>query len=94
MFAEEVEEAIKAHPDVADAVVCGRPSEKWGSEVVALVQRRPGSDLDSPTVVEFCESRLARYKLPKSVIFIDQVLRSPSGKSDYKWALNIARAGG
>jgi fatty-acyl-CoA synthase len=91
VFAEEVEEAVKAHPEVADAVVCGRPSEKWGSEVVALVQRRPGSSVDAPAVVTFCERRIARYKLPKAVIFVDQVLRSPSGKADYKWALSTAQ---
>jgi fatty-acyl-CoA synthase len=90
VFAEEVEEAVKAHPDIADAVVCGRPSEKWGAEVVALVQRRPGAAVAAPEVVEFCATRIARYKLPKSVIFVDRVLRSPSGKADYKWAVTAA----
>jgi fatty-acyl-CoA synthase len=93
VFAEEVEEAVKAHPGVADAIVCGRPSEKWGAEVVALVQRRPGSDVDAGAVLAFCAERIARYKLPKAVVFVDAVLRSASGKADYKWALATARAG-
>jgi fatty-acyl-CoA synthase len=91
VFAEEVEEAVKAHPGVADAVVCGRPSEKWGAEVVALVQPHPGATLGAPELVEFCAGRIARYKLPKAVIFVDEVLRSPSGKADYKWALELAQ---
>jgi fatty-acyl-CoA synthase len=90
VFAEEVEEAVKAHPGVADAIVCGRPSEKWGAEVVALVERRPGSEVDAEDVVTFCAERVARYKLPKAVIFVDAVLRSASGKADYKWAAATA----
>ncbi len=86
VFTEEVEAAVKAHPDVVDAVVCGRPSEQWGSEVVALVQRRPGATIDGPPIVEFCAELLARYKLPKAIIFVDAVPRSASGKADYSWA--------
>jgi fatty-acyl-CoA synthase len=93
VFAEEVEEAVKAHPGVADAMVVGRPSEKWGAEVVALVQRRPGSDVGVDAVVAFCVERIARYKLPKAVIFVEAVRRSASGKADYKWAAATAKAG-
>jgi fatty-acyl-CoA synthase len=93
VFTEEVEAAVKAHPDVADAVVCGRPSERWGSEVVALVQPRPGAGIDGPSIVEFCARLLARYKLPKVVIFVDAVPRSASGKADYAWARAQADAG-
>jgi fatty-acyl-CoA synthase len=92
VFAEEVEDAVKAHPGVADAVVCGRPSQKWGAEVVALVQRRPDAGVDRDAVVDFCAERIARYKLPKAVIFVDEVLRSPSGKVDYRWAAATAAA--
>jgi fatty-acyl-CoA synthase len=97
VFAEEVEEAVKAHPDVVDAVVCGRPSERWGAEVVALVALSPTAALRPGTAAEsdlvaFCADRIARYKLPKAVVFVDEVPRSPSGKADYKWAVSVARA--
>ena len=90
VFAEEVEEAVKAHPAVADAIVCGRPSEKWGAEVVAVVQLRAGAGLGAEELVGFCADRVARYKLPKAVVFVDAVRRSPSGKADYKWAAATA----
>jgi fatty-acyl-CoA synthase len=90
IFAEEVEAAIKPHPDVADCVVAGRPSERWGQEVVALVQLRPGREVDSRSIMEHAEMHIARYKLPKDIIFVDEVLRSPSGKADYRWAKSVA----
>ncbi|TVS15655.1 MAG: acyl-CoA synthetase [Gammaproteobacteria bacterium] len=86
IFAEEVEHAIKQHPDVYDAVVAGRPSERWGQEVVAIVQLREGATLDEPALLEECSRHLARYKLPKVFVQVDQVLRSPAGKADYRWA--------
>ncbi len=86
IFAEEVEHAIKQHPDVYDAVVAGRPSERWGQEVVAIVQLREGARLDEPALLEECSRHLARYKLPKVFVQVDQVLRSPAGKADYRWA--------
>ncbi|MEQ9002205.1 MAG: hypothetical protein RIE74_01435, partial [Pseudomonadales bacterium] len=93
IFAEEVEHALKQHPDVYDAVVTGRPSERWGSEVVAVVQLRSGAAADAPTLIEFCSAHLARYKLPKAVVFRDQIVRSPSGKADYRWARTQAVGG-
>lgn len=90
IFAEEVEAAIKPHPDVADCVVAGRPSERWGQEVVALVQLRPGRIADPQSIVNQAEMHIARYKLPKDIIFVDEVLRSPSGKADYRWAKSVA----
>lgn len=90
VFAEEVEDVVKAHPAVADAVVCGRPSDRWGTEVVALVERRPEVELRADDVVAFCAERLARYKLPKSVVFVESVPRSASGKADYNWARDTA----
>jgi 3-oxocholest-4-en-26-oate---CoA ligase len=90
IFAEEVEAAIKPHPDVADCVVAGRPSERWGNEVVALVQLRSGRSPDPQSIVRHAEAHIARYKLPKEIIFVDEVLRSPSGKADYRWARSIA----
>ena len=87
IFAEEVELAVKAHPGVYDCVVAGRPSERWGSEVVAIVRRRDGADVDAGRA---CSTRppahIARYKLPKAIVFVDEIVRSPSGKADYRWA--------
>ena len=86
IFAEEVEHAIKHHPDVYDAVVAGRPSERWGSEVVAIVQTRQGSSITEESLLTECAKHIARYKLPKAFVFIDEILRSPNGKADYRWA--------
>ena len=86
IFAEEVEHAIKQHPDVWDAVVAGRPSERWGQEVVAIVQLREGATLDTEALLAECARHLARYKLPKAFVPVDRVLRSPAGKADYRWA--------
>jgi acyl-CoA synthetase (AMP-forming)/AMP-acid ligase II len=90
VFAEEVESAIASHPAVQDVTVCGRPSERWGSEVVAVVQ------LTSPATAEELEAHaaqaIARYKLPKAWVFVDQVVRSPSGKADYRWAREAAES--
>jgi fatty-acyl-CoA synthase len=86
IFAEEVEAALMAHPAVYDAVVAGRPSERWGNEVVAVVQLRRGSDASIDDLLEESEKHIARYKLPKAIVFVDRVERSPSGKADYRWA--------
>lgn len=90
IFTEEVEVVLRAHPLVADAVVCGRPSDQWGSVVVGLVEAHHGSTIDPEDLREFCGSRLARYKCPKSIIFVDQVQRTPAGKPDYRWAAKVA----
>jgi fatty-acyl-CoA synthase len=90
VFAEEVEAAVKTHPGVADAVVCGRPSATWGTEVVALVQVRLDVDLDAAEVIAACAARIARYKLPKAVIFVEQVRRTATDKPDYRWAEGLA----
>jgi len=90
IFAEEVEAAVKAHPDVYDCVVAGRPSERWGSEVVAVVQLRDGLQPDPMALRRVAATRLARYKLPKAFVFVDEVVRSPSGKPDYRWAREVA----
>lgn len=86
IFAEEVEHAVKQHPAVYDAVVCGRPSERWGSEVVAVVRLRDGNTASEADLREECARHVARYKLPKAFVFRDEIVRSPSGKPDYRWA--------
>ena len=93
IFAEEVEQAIKSHPDVDDAIVVGRPSERWGNEVVAVVQLRAsvaGGGPSDDDLLEAAGRHVARYKLPKVVVRVDRVQRSPSGKADYRWAKDVA----
>ena len=86
IFAEEVERAIAGHPAVHDVVVVGRPSERWGQEVVALVELTPGKSATAESIVGHAADHVARYKLPKDVLFLDAIQRSPAGKADYRWA--------
>jgi acyl-CoA synthetase (AMP-forming)/AMP-acid ligase II len=86
IFVEEVETAIASHPSVADVVVAGRPSERWGQEVVAVVALADGARADADELVAHAAKSLARYKLPKAVVFRPVIERSPSGKADYRWA--------
>jgi 3-oxocholest-4-en-26-oate---CoA ligase len=90
VFAEEVEQAIKRHPDVFDVVVVGRPSERWGQEVVAVVQLRDGREPADEELRAAAAEHIARYKLPKVVVRVPVVERSPSGKPDYRWAARVA----
>jgi 3-oxocholest-4-en-26-oate---CoA ligase len=90
IFAEEVERAIAAHPQVYDVVVVGRPSQRWGSEVVAIVQLVDGAAIPDHDLVAVCAERIARYKVPKAFIRTSKVLRSPAGKADYRWAKSLA----
>jgi 3-oxocholest-4-en-26-oate---CoA ligase len=86
IFAEEIENTLRALPAVYDAVVVGRPSERWGQEVVALVQLRAGVETTEALLRQGCADHLARYKLPKEIFFLEEIVRSPSGKADYRWA--------
>ncbi len=86
IFAEEVELALKHHPAVYDAVVCGTPSERWGQQVTAIVQLRAGAAPDEEALVAVCREHLAAYKSPKAFVFVERVVRAPSGKADYRWA--------
>ena len=90
IFAEEVEAAIKAHPAIYDCVVAGRPSDRWGSEVVAVVRIRDGHDAEDAALLAEAQRHIARYKLPKAIVRVEHVVRSPSGKADYRWAKTIA----
>lgn len=92
VFVEEVEEAICGHPDVLDALVVGRPSERFGEEVVALVQVRPGADLSPRDVREQAARTVARFKAPRAVLFCERIGRHPTGKPDYEWARRSAPA--
>jgi 3-oxocholest-4-en-26-oate---CoA ligase len=90
IFAEEVEAAIKAHAGVYDCVVAGRPSARWGNEVVAVVRVRDGYVADASSLLAEAEQHIARYKLPKAFVFVSEIVRSPSGKADYRWAKQVA----
>ncbi len=90
IFAEEVEKAIGSHPAVYDVVVVGRPSERWGSEVVALVQVHDGMTVTEDELLEECAKHISRYKFPKAFLFRPSIQRSPAGKADYRWAKALA----
>ncbi len=92
VFAEEVEQALKKHPAVYDALVVGTPSERWGQQVTAVVALRAGASCDAEELRSTAATELARYKLPREVVFVDAIVRSPSGKPDYKWARDAAMA--
>jgi acyl-CoA synthetase (AMP-forming)/AMP-acid ligase II len=93
IFVEEVETAIASHPAVADVVVAGRPSDRWGQEVVAVVALAPGAGVEFGELVAHAAQTLARYKLPKAIVFRPVIERSPSGKADYRWAREQAMNG-
>ena len=90
IFAEEVEAAVKAHPDVYDCVVTGRPSERWGNEVVAVVRLKAGATTTEESLLDIAQNYIARFKLPKQFVFVETIVRSPAGKADYRWAKQIA----
>jgi 3-oxocholest-4-en-26-oate---CoA ligase len=92
IFVEEVETAIASHPAVADVVVAGRPSGRWGQEVVAVVALAEGAHADADDLVTHAAQSLARYKLPKAIVFRPVIERSPSGKADYRWAREQAES--
>ncbi|MBW2269491.1 MAG: acyl-CoA synthetase [Deltaproteobacteria bacterium] len=92
VFAEEVEHALKHHPDVYDAVVVGTPHERWGQQVTAIVRVREGKAPSEASLCEEMSKHLAAYKLPKAFVFLDSIERAPSGKADYRWARATACA--
>ena len=93
IFVEEVETAMASHPAVADVVVASRPSDRWGQEVVAVVALAEGVSADADELVAHAAQSLARYKLPKAIVFRPVIERSPSGKADYRWAREQAENG-
>lgn len=92
IFAEEVESAIASHPCVTDVVVAGRPSKVWGQEVVAVVALAEDAAVQAQDLIDHAAQSLARYKLPKTVVFQKSIERSPSGKPDYRWAREQAQS--
>lgn len=92
VFPEEVEAVLKAHDSVYDAVVVGVEDERWGQTVAAVVAPAPGESIDEAALVDHARAHLAGYKVPRSVTVVDEVVRSPVGKADYRWAKATATA--
>ena len=86
VYPEEIESVLKGHPEVIDAVVVGVPDERWGERVVAVVQARRGREPRLESLQAHAAEHLARYKMPRDIVFVDEITRSPSGKPDYRWA--------
>jgi len=93
VYAEEVEHALKHHPAVYDAVVVGTPHERWGQQVTAVVRLRAGEAPSEEALLAVARAHVAPYKLPKRFVFVDEIVRSPSGKADYRWAKAAALEG-
>ena len=89
---EEVEGVLHGHPGVVDVLVVGVPDERWGSAVTAVVQPASGVALTLEDVAAHCKAHLAGYKVPKRLVLVDRVVRSPAGKADYRWAVEAAVA--
>ena len=89
---EEVEGVLHGHPSVADVLVVGVPDERWGSAVTAVIQPTAGITPDLTDLTTYCKQHLAGYKVPKRIVVVDRVVRSPAGKADYRWALDTATA--
>jgi acyl-CoA synthetase (AMP-forming)/AMP-acid ligase II len=89
IFPEEVEEAVKVHPAVADCLVVGLPDERFGEAVTAVVSLRPGEHASTDDLMAALEP-LARFKRPRRFVIVDEVVRGPNGKADYKWARAVA----
>jgi fatty-acyl-CoA synthase len=92
VFPEEVEEALKTHPDVEDALVVGLPDPKWGQSVTGIVRLNPGRLLNEADLTAHVRARLAAYKSPKRVVATTASLRAPNGKANYAAALEAAKA--
>jgi 3-oxocholest-4-en-26-oate---CoA ligase len=92
VFPEEVEQVLKAHPAVLDALVAGLPDERFGERVAAVVELRDGADADAGELRTHCREALAGYKIPARLVFVPAIVRSPSGKADYRWAASVVAA--
>ncbi|RDV07119.1 acyl-CoA synthetase [Sphingorhabdus pulchriflava] len=94
VFPEEVEEALKAHGDIWDALVVGVPDERFGERVVAVLSAKEGASVNEAALLDFARTRLAGYKMPRQLVFVETVQRAANGKADYKWAKEVALGSG
>ncbi len=90
VYPEEVEAALKSHPEVFDAVVVGVPDERFVERVAAIVQPRPGAAVALEDLQAHCRGTLAGYKVPRQLVVLDELVRTPVGKPDYRWAKTTA----
>ncbi len=86
VFPEEVEAVLKSHPDVFDAVVVGIPDERWGESIAAVVAPRTGHEVTLELLGAHCRTALAGYKVPRHLVVVETVERTPAGKPNYRWA--------
>jgi acyl-CoA synthetase (AMP-forming)/AMP-acid ligase II len=91
IFPEEVESAVRSHPDVFDAIVIGADDERWGQRVTAIICPRAGRHPTLEEIQQHCREAIAGFKVPRQLHVVDTILRSPSGKPDYRWADDIVR---
>jgi fatty-acyl-CoA synthase len=80
VFPSEIENVLHWHPAVADAAVVGMPDDRWGTVGLAYVVSRPGASVDAAALITYCRSRLAGYKVPRQIRFVDDLPRSAVGK--------------
>jgi len=92
VFPEEVEAVLKSHADVFDAIVVGVPDERWGESIAAVVSARTGHTVTLDALSAHCRASLAGYKVPKHLVVVDEVERTPAGKPNYRWAKERAVA--
>jgi len=90
VFPEEVEATLKEHVDILDAVVVGLDDERFGQRVTAVCQTRSGNALALEEVRDFCRGKLAGYKIPRAIVCLQHIKRSPAGKADYPWSREAA----
>jgi acyl-CoA synthetase (AMP-forming)/AMP-acid ligase II len=89
IFPEEVESAVRSHPEVFDAIVVGAPDERWGQRVAAIIQPRADKHPTLEDIQAHCRDAIAGYKVPRQLHVVETIVRSPSGKPDYRWAASI-----
>ena len=90
VYPEEVEEAVKRNSDIYDCLVVGMKDDRFGQRVVALASFEEGHEITEQELISYTREHLAGYKLPKQVLFVEEVMRAPNGKANYKWAKEIA----
>jgi 3-oxocholest-4-en-26-oate---CoA ligase len=90
VFPEELEEVLKLHPDVQDAVAVGVPDDRFGEAVTAVVEPAEGHTVDERAVIEHVKAHLAAYKAPKRVLTVESINRAPNGKVDYRGLRRLA----
>ena len=80
VYPREIEEVLYAHPEILEAAVIGKPDERLGEEVVAVVVRRDGSEVSAEEIIAYCRERVAAYKYPREIRFVSELPKGPSGK--------------